>query len=77
MKVVKAARGVSTSAIGFGGPSAHGGSVAWPPGSLTVKKRLTTELSGVPASEISKHESWYRLRSVYTIKKRLEREVNI
>ena len=75
--MVKAAKGVSTSAIGLGGPSTHGGSVGWPPGSFTLKTRLRAELRGVPESEISKHESWYRLRSVYTIKKRLEREVNV
>ena len=77
MKVVKAAKGMSTSAVSLGSLGARGGSVFHADGAEIFKKRFEVELQGVPASEISKHESWHRLRSVYAVKKKVEKEVNI
>lgn len=70
MKVVKAytgtASGMASVVGGLGRPDGK---------SALTKKRLADELAGVSSAEISRHESWHRLRGVHLAKKRAEKQV--
>lgn len=68
MKVIKAAKGAATGVVGgvLGGTSDS---------SAAVAKRLNSDLPGVSPAEISRHESWYRLRGLHLAKKRAEKQV--
>ena len=68
MKVVKAVKGAATGAAGgvLGGSSDS---------SAAVTKRLHSDLQGISPAEISRHESWYRLRGLHLAKKRAEKQV--
>lgn len=67
MKVIKAAkRGTGAVGIVLGGSSDS---------SAAMKKRLKADLPEVSADEISRHESWYRLRGIHLAKRRAEKEV--
>lgn len=70
MKVIKAAKGAATGVAGGG----LGGSSE---SSATVTKRLNSDLPGVSPAEISRHESWHRLRGLYLAKKRAEKKVQL
>lgn len=74
LKVVKAAKAVA------GGAAGASASIivrpGRPNGSATVAERLRNNLPEVSAADITRHESWYRLRGLYMTKKNLEKEVN-
>lgn len=70
MKVIKAAKGAATGAAG-GVLSGSSDS------SAAVTKRLNSDLPAVSPAEISRHESWYRLRSLQLAKKRAEKQVGV
>lgn len=53
------------------------GGLGGPDGKSTLTKRLTDELTGVSSAEISRHESWHRLRGMHVAKKRAEKQVLI
>lgn len=67
MKVIKAAKGAAAGGVG-GVPGGSSDSSA-------VTKRLNSDLLGVSPAEVSRHESWYRLRGVHLAKKRAEKQV--
>lgn len=68
MKVIKAAKRGTTGAVG----SVLGGSSD---SSAALKKRLKADLPEVSAHEVSRHESWYRLRGLHLAKRRAEKQV--
>ena len=68
MKVIKAAKRATTGAVG----SALGGSSD---SSAAMTKRLKADLPEVSTDEISRHESWFRLRGLHRAKKRAEEQV--
>lgn len=68
MKVMKACTGTGSGVVSAGG-------LGRPDGKSTLTKRLADELAGVTSAEISRHESWHRLRGVHLAKKRAEKQV--
>lgn len=71
MKVVKAAKGATRGSVSGVGGSLGGASSS----RATMTKRLNDFLPGVSPTEILRHESWYRLRSLHLAKKRAEKQV--
>lgn len=70
MKVIKAAKGAASRMVGDGG-------FARPDESTALTERLSADLPEMSAVDISRHESWHRLRGLHLAKKRAEREVNL
>lgn len=70
MKVMKAYTGTGSGVVGVGG-------LGRPDGKSTLTKRLADELAGVSSAEISRHESWNRLRGVHLAKKKAEKQVRL
>lgn len=68
---MKAAKGATRGSVSGTGGYLGGSSVS----STTVTKRLNDCLPGVSPAEISRHESWYRLRGLHLAKKRAEKKV--
>lgn len=79
MKVMKASKSARSGIVGVGGfgvaGGTSGGDCSQRAGCTALTKRLIAELPGLSAAEISRHESWYRLRTLHVTKKRIENEV--
>lgn len=73
MKVMKAYTG--TSNTGTGSVMISVGGLGRADGKSNLTKRLADELTGVSSAEISRHESWHRLRGAHLAKKRAEKQV--
>lgn len=66
--MVKAAK-----AVGVGGLHVTGSCRS--DGTATLMKRMKVELRGVSSTDVSKHESWYRLRGLHVAKTSAEKQV--
>lgn len=80
MKVIKAAKSARSGVVGGGLGVVGGiscGDGCQQAGSTALTKRLIAELPDIRAAEISRHESWYRLRTLHATKKRIENEVQL
>lgn len=79
MKVMKAAKSARSGVVGVGGFGVVGGTSGGDgcrrAGRTALSKRLIAEMPELRAAEISRHESWYRLRNLHVTKKRIENEV--